>query len=564
MVNFGHARDQYPTGALIESYIDREGRGQASDHRHPDARRPPLPIDEGLRRVCHIPGHSFFVAATQDNGELIYFYAPSGLTSMNPRRFFDETAFHLEVNRAQNGGNASHGNPLMSLSTEMSGFDSGAGQPATSHELTRSTTINSAPGLTGDSSKGVRRRQRARETRRGDVSTLERPRRSPGTGLRKIAISDDEAVWAFYERRFRECQQTACKLIAKAWIKAVEPKKQTTHPYTRGEEGKPDWWPMPWGPQPTQRVIHKEPDHIPKAARVRLLVHILRMVVEPQERQHPAVLRVRLNIDKLKVITFDALSGWFADVDHPANEQKRRFVVEIFKVAYKEEEYKNGEIDGITEVYVMNENGVPPDGDESDNEELDNMPTSTRVPPLRQNDQVLMPHVYGHNHTESGHSTPKSYATSVTMRDDPYEHATFSSDFSSPRPNYVHGVNLLGQGSNYVQEHMDISDVHSIAPGESRRPSLFSSDNEYPTSWPGSNAPDAQSMYAFPTHDPNAQNSFEMPNTTAYLGHAYEGLPRQESNNAAHGPSYTSPAIKHETLPTQPPYHNYAPEGNGS
>lgn len=47
---------------------------------------------------------------------------------------------------------------------------------------------------------------------------------------RGIKVGDSEAVWSFYERRFKNCQQTACKLIAKAWVKAVEPKKQSTHP----------------------------------------------------------------------------------------------------------------------------------------------------------------------------------------------------------------------------------------------------------------------------------------------------------------------------------------------
>ncbi|KAI1268305.1 hypothetical protein F5Y18DRAFT_441045 [Xylariaceae sp. FL1019] len=543
MVNFGPARDQYPTKALIESYLDREGSAHAPDDRHPDLRRPPLPIDEGLRNVCQIPGTSYFVAATQENGELIYLYSPSGSTSINPNRFFDETAFRLEINRVQNGGNTSHGNPMISLDTQMADFASVAGQPTSRHGLILSTSVHSAAGLQGLAGQRTRRNPKATPTRRGGISTTERPRRSPATDFRRIALNDEEAVWAL----------------------AVEPRKQTTHPYTRGEEGKPDWWPRPWGPQPDQRVIHKEPDHIPKAARVRLLVHILRMVVEPPENQHPAILRVRLNIEKLKVITFETLSGWFADVDHPANAQKRRFVTEIFTVALKQEEYKSGEADGLTEVFVMNENGVPPEADESDNEEMDNMPASTNLlPPLRQHDQMLMPHVYTHDHTESRHSTPNSYASSVTMRDEPYDQATFSPEFSSERPNFVHEVNLMGHGSNYAQEHLEISDVHSITSGGSRRPSLFTSQTEYPASWPGSNAPDAPTMFAFPTQAAHAQSSFEMANNTAYTGHVYDGLPRQENDNVAHGVNYPSRAISHDPLHTQPPYHNYEPEGNGS
>lgn len=79
-----------------------------------------------------------------------------------------------------------------------------------------------------------------------------------------IKVGDCDSVWSFYEQRFKNCQQTACKLIAKAWVKAVEPKKQSTHPYTGSDEKAPDWWPKPWGPTKDDKVRHKEPDHLYK------------------------------------------------------------------------------------------------------------------------------------------------------------------------------------------------------------------------------------------------------------------------------------------------------------
>lgn len=79
-----------------------------------------------------------------------------------------------------------------------------------------------------------------------------------------LRIGNDQALWDFYEERFKNCQQTACKLIAKAWVKAVEPKKQSAHPYTGSDEKAPEWWPKPWGPSETERVRHKEPDHLLK------------------------------------------------------------------------------------------------------------------------------------------------------------------------------------------------------------------------------------------------------------------------------------------------------------
>ena len=81
---------------------------------------------------------------------------------------------------------------------------------------------------------------------------------------RRIRVQDYQALWNFYDQRFKSCQQSACKLIAKAWVKAVEPKKQSTHPYTGSDEKAPGWWPKPWGNTKEDKVRHKEPDHLYK------------------------------------------------------------------------------------------------------------------------------------------------------------------------------------------------------------------------------------------------------------------------------------------------------------
>ena len=71
-----------------------------------------------------------------------------------------------------------------------------------------------------------------------------------------LLISDVGAVTTFFETRFRQMQQLTCKVVAKAWIKVIEPKKQSNFPYNRGEESKPSWWPA--------GARHKEPDHLMK------------------------------------------------------------------------------------------------------------------------------------------------------------------------------------------------------------------------------------------------------------------------------------------------------------
>lgn len=81
---------------------------------------------------------------------------------------------------------------------------------------------------------------------------------------RNLVIGDTAEVTKFFEGRFRDMQQASCKIIAKAFIKVVEPKKQTNHPYTGGAERAPEWWP----PLPTENktggVKHREPDHLLK------------------------------------------------------------------------------------------------------------------------------------------------------------------------------------------------------------------------------------------------------------------------------------------------------------
>ena len=84
---------------------------------------------------------------------------------------------------------------------------------------------------------------------------------------RGIKIGDEKSVWNFYEQRLKNCQQNACKIMAKAWVKAVEPKKQTNHPYTGSDQKAPGWWPKPWGPTKEEKVRHKEPDHLYKPGR---------------------------------------------------------------------------------------------------------------------------------------------------------------------------------------------------------------------------------------------------------------------------------------------------------
>ncbi|CAI7646514.1 unnamed protein product [Penicillium glandicola] len=94
-----------------------------------------------------------------------------------------------------------------------------------------------------------------------------------------ISIIDHDLMRKYYERAFRNLQQTNCRALAKAYIKLVEPRKQVYFPYNGRktvagvtqqldpEAVKPPWWPP--------GVSHREPDHLLKEERIRLLIHIL-------------------------------------------------------------------------------------------------------------------------------------------------------------------------------------------------------------------------------------------------------------------------------------------------
>lgn len=78
----------------------------------------------------------------------------------------------------------------------------------------------------------------------------------------------------YYEKAFDAFQQLNCRVIAKAFIKLVEPRKQVNHPYNGRKPAsgfspeqrpdpeltKPKWWPS--------GVTHKEPDHLLKAGKL--------------------------------------------------------------------------------------------------------------------------------------------------------------------------------------------------------------------------------------------------------------------------------------------------------
>lgn len=88
----------------------------------------------------------------------------------------------------------------------------------------------------------------------------------PCNPTKAIRVGDQAAMLTYYESAFHALQQTNCRMLAKAFVKAVEPRKQARYPYNGGkgpdgqkgdpESTKPSWWP--------DGVTHREPDHLKK------------------------------------------------------------------------------------------------------------------------------------------------------------------------------------------------------------------------------------------------------------------------------------------------------------
>lgn len=137
-----------------------------------------------------------------------------------------------------------------------------------------------------------------------------------------LELKDQAARTEFIELRFSQLQQVMCKMIAKEWVKVIEPKKQTRFPYNKGEAGKPAWWPVD--------VRHKEPDHLMKPERHALLLAILR---SPQTR-----------IARLQLATAEVIALIKAG--------KVTYLMDVYRVAREEEKLRDEGLDPNSPITV--------------------------------------------------------------------------------------------------------------------------------------------------------------------------------------------------------------------
>lgn len=143
---------------------------------------------------------------------------------------------------------------------------------------TNSTEINGSDD--GASTTRPRKRQRC-EVPRNLSHTVGSSRTTavaaPPKKPKLLIISDIDEVKALLAQRFKDLQQHDCKVIAKLFIKTIEPKKQTKHPYSGGSGRAPSWWPPcpPGGNDAGPKVgfvRHREPDHLSKHGKCVLVI----------------------------------------------------------------------------------------------------------------------------------------------------------------------------------------------------------------------------------------------------------------------------------------------------
>lgn len=228
-------------------------------------------IDEALRQHCAISAKRYFVAVIMDDGSPMTFSGPgtSRLDDEVMRQFFDEDKYQRVMARLDTGWSTTDALPSFKADkckgaspVVDDGFNFDNYKQPFDFPRNRMTDRRRASGF--EDWEVPARQGRKRPRARHPINEEDDMPMTVSTTRKGIKIGNSEDVWNFYEQRFKNCQQTACKLIAKAWVKAVEPKKQSTHPYTGKDEKAPDWWPKPWGPTKEDKVRHKEPDHLYK------------------------------------------------------------------------------------------------------------------------------------------------------------------------------------------------------------------------------------------------------------------------------------------------------------
>ncbi|KAJ5815666.1 hypothetical protein N7474_007443 [Penicillium riverlandense] len=202
---------------------------------------------------------------------------------------------------------------------EIFGKRDGFHQPVRRNKMASLRRVKCGRGRTNASTRKERRLEKLYDS---ENASSPRP-----LGMVPLRIGDERSILGYYEGALKHFQQFNCRVVAKAFIRFIEPRKQT----------KPEWWPL--------GVMHKEPDHLRKEYRIELLIHIVRKLGS-----------YGITADKLKEVASETKRS----LKHPSHVE---IIYEILRVRKLEERLERGEIDDNMVVYVMNR-GPSPNGED--------------------------------------------------------------------------------------------------------------------------------------------------------------------------------------------------------
>ncbi|KAK4455831.1 hypothetical protein QBC34DRAFT_444625 [Podospora aff. communis PSN243] len=512
-------------------------------------RPPPMTIERALREHAQINAQNYFLAVVTDEGQIAYFTGPQSIPEETCSQFFQMRKFLQYQKRAGSAVGPGHddsGFPYDDLyHRDVPDYGSRRRFGGRHRDLGMEAADEDGP----PTAYRNRKRHRANLSRRGldddEPPVITRSKRG-------IKVGDSKELWEFYGMRFKNIQQNACKLIAKIWVKAVAPKKQSSNPYTKGDEKAPDWWPKPWGPGKDEKVRHTEPDHLLKKERVHLLTHILRLIIEPNATQHPDIQKLNIDIAKLEELTMESLSGFFNENDKNNNAKKKPYLKEIFKVARHEEQFKRGEIDASTEVFVMADDKMPDNYQSDDDLDLvredegnDISGRTSRISPPKTAGAHSIISAASSDHSPAALHNPTNFMGEMPVRGPgpQYAPAMLPTDMNPSPHAYVESgsIPVASQPGLQSHGHMHMPDLIPSPHDPGRRSSLFGSpandfpnapaSSLYPTAWQQSTtAPANTALYAFNTQTPTppqASSTFvTQPGVPPqYLGSQYHSLP---------------------------------------
>lgn len=112
--------------------------------------------------------------------------------------------------------------------------------------------------------------------------------------MQMLDLTNESEVKSYLRKCFIELQQLPCKAISKAWIKTIEPKKQTRYPYKLEDSSKPPWWPA--------QVRHVQPDHLLKEERLELMIHMVLRSPVPIEQLRDSLNMIELAKYRSKIV----------------------------------------------------------------------------------------------------------------------------------------------------------------------------------------------------------------------------------------------------------------------